>query len=510
MIFASFAQNTTMSRYILFILSALLCSNLLFGQTLADNPSYRAMTAERDGLKSSEDSLSKALAASRKRFEDGDTKAGDDIVRQEGEIYDLKAKISRVSSRMTAIEQEFASQSLEESPAFGVERREFFGNDIFVRNLSRKDLSMLNSAAPTERAMVEASNKLQGLYAQLKSMKVAYEASSSQAELDRLRGSAENLKSQIATINAETGAAWIKLYNFKLDTYLVLLDKLQNVDRTTLEALESQGREVRRAEAFSEELLNPAFVVFEAQRGYVHAYEKAIASGEKLRMALDSISRLKPLLAKVDSIENLNFDPRVLTIYAPVSFIKQNYPIQNVADVPQTILPETGIYYSIQIALMSAPPKTLDMFKGAWPLQVEHTADGKFRYMVGGFDTYADAAAAVSQLYKAGYKAPVMMAWIDGKMTSTAKAKAAEASRPKSEGTLGSFKIEVNTTDPAVADKLRAVVEMHAKGKSIARVTSGKDMIFTITEFGDRYEAEVIAQIIRERTAASAEVAAIK
>lgn len=499
-----------MFRVFAYIFSLSVCVLGAWGQSLSDNASYRALSAEQKELKTREDSLAASLEQSRKLFEQGSTKASSDkIVQLESEIYDLRARISRISSKLSAIEQEFASQALQESATDRVERRGFFTNDIFSTNLSRKDLSMLSSSKKTESTVLELSNAVSALYAKLKSLKVAYEQTSSQSELDKVRAEAQQIKGQIVAVDQKMTADWNKLYNFKLDTYLVLIDKLKNVDRSALETLETEGREVRRAEAFASELLNSNFVVFEAQRSYVRSYEKIIARSEGLKMALDSLSRLKPILTSVDSVVDLSFDPRILTIYAPVSFQKENYPIASINDVPETIIPETGIYYSVQIALMNAAPKSLDMFKGAWPLQIEHTSDGKFRYMVGGFSTYAEASAAVTKLYKAGYKAPVMVAWVDGKFTSTAKAKAVEATKPKVEGTSGSFKIEVQTTDTAVADKLRAVTEMHAKGKSTARLVKGKNLIFTITEFGDRYEAEVIAQIIRERTGASADVVKI-
>lgn len=502
-----------MFRSIFFILVSLflLCNTHdTMAQSPTDSPDYRALSAQQKEFKAREDSMSSALAVARKLYEDGQTSASDQIVRLEGEIYDLRAKISRLTTRMTAIEQQFATESLADKPKEKGEKRGFFANDIFTSSFARKELAYLSSAAAVEGKATEMNNLATALYAQLKSLKVTYEATSSQAELDSTRASAQTIKKHITKINSDLMSRWDKLYNFKLDSYLVLVDKLENIDRSTIEALESQGREVRRAEAFTEDLLNPNFVIFETQRAYIHAYEKAIASAAKLTNALDSIAHIDVILTDVDSMKNIDFDPRILTIYAPVSFQKENYPIKNVQDVPEAILPEKGIYYSIQIALMSNEARSLDMFKGAMPLQVEHTKDGKFRYMVGGFNSYANAAKAVQVLVREGYRAPVMVAWIDGAFTSTSRAKTAEASRPKVETATGNFKIEVTTTDQTVGEKLRSLVEMHAKDKSVARVVKGKELIFTITEFSDRYEAEVLAQIVRERTGASADVVAIK
>lgn len=485
-------------------------------QSLADNMDYRGLMAQRAELKKLEADLSASLVAARKVFEtstgDEQKRASDDIVRLEGEVYDLRAKASKVSSAIAALEQEAAEQSLEQTEAAGqIEHRGFFNNAIFTKNLSRKDLSVLTSAAAVEKRVAPAYNEARTLYARLQSLKIAYDAAASQSQLDGLVGEATQIKQQLEQINTEVLRSWGVLYNYKLDTYLVLLDKVSGVDRSVLEALETQGREARRAEAFSEGLLDAAFVPFDAQRAYVQAYERAIAKGDGLHLAADSLARLKPLLGEVERMEDLAFDPRVLTIYAPVSFIKADYPLKTVAEVPEAIVPEKGIYYSVQIALMAAPPKTLDMFRGAWPLQVQYTSDGKVRYMVGGFDHYAAAQTAVSQLVKAGYKAPVMVAWVNGAFTSAAKAKATEATMPKTASVMGTFSLEVSTTDSAVGEKLRSVVEMHAgQDKSIARLAKGKELIYTVTQFTDRYAAEVLAQIIRERTGASVELVELK
>ncbi|MEF9950218.1 MAG: hypothetical protein RR752_03475, partial [Mucinivorans sp.] len=464
-----------MFRVNIFIFSILaLLSLSALGQSLSDNSDYRAMAAQLKEYKAREDSMSGALVATRKLYEEGDTTAANKIVNLEGAIYDLRDKLSRLASRMIAIEQEFASRSLEDHPAVSSGKRGFFANDIFVSTFTPADLARLSSSAKVERTVAEKNNLTTALYGQLRSLKATYETTASQSELDRTRASALVVKNHITKINAELIALWDRLYNFKLDSYLVLMDKMSAIDRTTREALESQGREVRRAEALASELLNANFVVFERQRNYIHTYEKTIARAANLNAALDSIAHLDPILTAVDSMYDLAFDARVLTLYAPVSFEKESYPISKVSEIPEMIVPESGVYYSIQIALMSTEPTSLAMFHSAWPLQVEQTQSGKLRYMVGGFDSYVDASKGLQQLIRAGYRAPVMVSWVDGQFTSPTKARVVEGSRPKVVNEVGSFKIEVRTTDSSVAEKLRAVVEANAKDKSVSRTTSGR------------------------------------
>lgn len=486
----------------------------LSAQGMSDNTIYLSYKKEYTQLKSDENSLSEKLASSRKKFESGTSEekrvAADDIVRLESEMYDLRAKISKLSSKIAAIEQEFAAQSLKQTDNTKSERRGFYSNDIFTKNLAKKELVTLSSGGKAEQKVLESSLSVKGLYAKLKSLKVAYDLTRSQSELDRIKSEAVEVKSQIIAADTQARKAWDVLYNLKIDTYLVLVDKLGEVDRATREMLESEGREVRRAESFAEASIIPQISVFEAQRKYLRAYEKTIAKSEQLILALDSLERIKPIVVDLDSMADINFDPRILTLYGPVTFRKGDMPISKIEEVPDVVIPEKGVYYSVQISLMAAAPKDLEMFKGAWPLQVENTSDGKLRYMVGGFNSYADAQDAVIKLQKAGYRAPIMMAWVDGKFTTPAKAKAYEVTQPKGEGTVGSFKVEIRTNDSTVGEKIKTVVEMHAKGKNIARFVNGKEYLFTIAEFGDKYEAQVLAQIIADRTGAKAEVMAIK
>lgn len=486
----------------------------LFAQNMSDNPAYVSYKKEYAELKLEEGALSEKLAASRKLFEGGTSEekksAAADIVRLESEIYDLKANISKLSSRITAIEQDFATQSLMKVDNAKSERRGFYLNNIFTKNLAQKHLVTLSTGAKVEQAVLKGSLLVKGLYAQLKSLKVAYDLARSQSELDRIKSEATDIKSQIIVADRQACATWDSLYNFKADTYLALVDKLDDMDRATNEMLESQAREARRAETFAQALLAPQILVFEAQRKHLRSYERVIAKSEKLILALDSLERIKPLIVDLDSMADIQFDPRILTLYGPVTFRKDDMPISKIDEVPDAIIPESGVYYSVQIALMSAAPKDLVMFKGAWPLQVENTSDSKLRYMVGGFSNYADALTAVGKLQKAGYRAPIMVAWVDGKITTQAKAKAYEATQPKGEGTVGSFKIELRTSDSSVGEKIKSLVDMHAKGKNVARVASGKELLFTIAEFDDKYEAQVIAQIIADRTDSKTEVVAIK
>lgn len=483
-------------------------------QSLTDNPTYVSLIQEQQTLKASEDSLSSKLAQSRKLFEEGtkDEKkiATDDIVRLEGVIYDLRANLSRVSSRIAAIEQEFAANSLKTDNGNKIEKRGFYNNPIFTDNVARKNLAMLSSSGRIEQQILNMGAPIKELYAKLHSIKVAYDMTTSQSELDRLKAEGIAIQEQIIKANADARSIWSKFYNFKADTYLSIMDKLGEVDRTTTENLANAGREVRRAEALTDGMMLSQFAVLDAQRKYLQSYEKIIAQSQGLRMALDSLARLKPIAVGFDSLKKINFDPRILTLYAPVTFRKNDMPISTVDQIDEVILPEKGVYYSVQIALMAAEPKSLEMFKGAWPLQVEHTSDGKLRYMVGGFRTYAEAQAAVVQLQKAGYKAPILTAWIDGRLTTAAKAKAYEASQPKSEGTAGSYKIEISTTDSSVGEKLKSLVDIHAKGKNVARTNNGSKTVFTIVEFDDKYEAQVLAQIIVDRTGAKAEVKIIE
>lgn len=502
--------SSCMKRFFLYFIFAVMVISAL-AQSLGDDLAYRALVARQSALKASQDSLQSLLGSARASFEDATEEKRDaisqSIVRLEGEIYDMRSKMSRVGSDIAAIEQQYAERSLQSEALKPVAQSAVLYDNLFFKdNLASGDITKLRSVLGIETKVRQLATLIDPLYARLTEIKTMYDRSILQSEVDALKTEAAGVSSKIEVIDKQIGELWLPVYNFSLDTYLVLLDKAGAQDRTLLESLENEWRDVRRTETFAvENSMAPNLAAFDVERALLISYQKALAKVLGLNVAYNVLtsSKVVPISKEMPIVK---FLPRVLTIYSPIQ-TGITYPSDNPIDLPEAIIPATGNYYAVQISLLSAMPSSLDMFKGAFPLQYLKTAEGKFRFMAGGFHTYAEAAKGLSVLAKAGYRAPVIVAFRDGDWISPLKAKIHDVAPTVGASADGvAYRIDVVTKDMSVAEKLRGVVDMHAKGKSIARIAEGDSLHFTITQFASKEEAEVIAQIIRERVEADVTV----
>lgn len=485
------------------------------GQIHSDS-NYIKLNDQTKRLKQSEDSVQTLIARNRTLFENRpdnkDTYAAE-VVRLEGVLYDIRSNISKIAAQIFQVEQEYISRNISNSDpstpnsdtgnALGLmnkESRNLFNNYFFVSNLSKAEIAYLSSSAQVEKQIASVQSAVNRLYKELGELKDRYDKTTSQNEVDTLFVQAKELKTRITATDNQIAQSWQKLFNQKIDTYLVLIDKLKGVDRLTLEQIDQKSRAVRREEAFAAEQLAPNTVLFQTQKRLALDYEVLLAQNLDLNMALDSLSKqIATLTIDKPSYPDITFAPRNLIVYGAIT-LTGKYSYSSVDSIPEIKIPKTGIYYAIQVAAMAKAPAALSFFKGGEPLQVEKLTDGRLRYTLGGFTSYAEAQKGVNQLIKAGFKAPVMMAWVNGVFTPSLKAKAEEANIVKSAEADGKiYKIEIKTNNAALSTALKEIVDMHAKGKQMTRMNQGSNYIFTVLQFATKAEAEVVAQIIRDK-----------
>lgn len=500
-----------MKQIFAYIIVASFCITLASGQSDGAQK-LLDLTTSQQSLRRGQDSLQRLLITAREQLasatEEQKAVLSTSIVRFEGELFDVRSKISQVGAQIAAIEEQYAESTLihrEKMPV--VQSAVLYQNPFFLNNLPPSDINTIATQPKAEAEILNALAIIAPLYDQLTELKKMYDQSIIQSEVDEIRNSAATIKNQITSIDEVVGQRWNKLYNYLIELYLVMLDKAPDKDRATIEAIEIESRDVRRAESVKQsESLTPQLAAFDLQRNLLQSYQKAIAKAAQLKDAYNALvaRKITPVRTTFPDIE---FLPRVLTVYGPV-MTNYTYPSDNVADLPEMIIPEKGVYYSIQIALMSNPAKSVDMFKKVWPIQWQKTADGKNRYLAGGFHSYDAASKSLATLTKAGFKYPVLLAWNNGVATTTAKAKLAE--KPAKAESASSYKVVVLTKNPAAAEIIKSTVDTHAKGRSIIRMAKGDELQFTVTEFIVREEADVLAQILRERTEASVVVEPIE
>lgn len=484
---------------------------------LAENAEYTRLLREQEMLKACEDSTLSLIEQNRRLFEEGSDRerVGGEIVRLESELFDVRSKIGKVAARVAAMEQTYLIEHMdnegEAETSVVTGERTLFDNPFFVENLSRNDRTLFGLSPRIEPEVMKINRLVSGLYDQLLTVKRQYEAAGDEETIDSLWRRSGELKEQIEQVDALMERLWLVIYDRKRDNYPVLVDQIGTLDRLQLEQLDRESRQVRRAEGWAGEQLAPLVATYPLQKQLMLDYEIAMAEALELTAARDSLATERgkysaEKLAEEMTYRDIRFEPRSLVVYAPITKAgegeSRNYT--TVADIPTLHVPKAGIYYTVQIANYATAPKSIDVFKGMTPIMSQKATNGQWRYMAGGFDTYAAASAAAAQMVRGGFRATVV-AYADGKITTPAKAKTLEATKSTAgggednnstasaaAGRQGRFHIEIIPAEQRLSTAIREIVKARATGTTIVRSTVGNDVVYTIGAFATRKEAEAL------------------
>lgn len=501
---------------------------------------YMELLKEQEELKKTEESTLKLINETRKQFEDsrkkGTSQSGADygqkIVKLEGELFEIRSKMGRITSRISEIEQDYilrnmgqggSSETSGASQNDSKQAKTLFYNSFFTENLVKNDVTLFSLTPKVEPEVIKINKRIKDLYGQLETVKRQYEQANDQEIIDSLSVRASVLKDQIEQEDALMDKLWLPIYNRKMDLYPVLLDKIGRVDRLKLEQLDQESRAVRRAEGLAGEQLAPLLTTFPLQKQLALSYETIMAELLGLNIALDSLKAEYKKIPDVDSMiyEDIEFEPRNLVIHSP---IKLGVTIENagasefyteIQDIPQLQIPKKGVYYAIQLSIYTTPPK-ITVFKGASPMRQEKLPDGRTRYTAGGFDTYTEAQKALTQMQRGGFNAPRVVAWIDGKTATITQVRAAEKERQTAAEQAGDglYCVDIIPAEARLSTGLREIIEKHAKagsGISIVRSTNArKEVVYSVGNFTNRVDAERLAAALSEEPKVKVQVTEIQ
>lgn len=496
---------------------------------LEQDADYMQLLQQQLQLKTQEDSTVSLINNRRKLFEKGSErdKIGQEIVRLEGELFEIRNRMGKITAQVAAIEQEYIIEHMDD-PAASANRgegsadaRTLFANPFFTDNLSKSDIALFTVTPKVEPEVGKINKRIASLYGQLTTVKRQYDGADDQDVIDSLSTRAGELKEQIEQVDALMERLWLSIYNRKLDNYLVLMDKIGTIDRLKLERLDQESRQVRRAEGLAGEQLAPLVATYPLQKKLALDYEITMAQALGLKQAEDSLRAESgkfsaEAAAKEMTYPDIPFVPRNLTVYGPIvrteDAAQRNF--STVEDVPVLHVPKKGIYYTVQIALYTTPPKSIDVFKGMTPVMYQKTTNGQTRYLAGGFTSYSDALTAVNQMIRVGFRAS-MVAFSDGKATTAAKAKALEASRREeaekkhgADGVTG-YNVEIIPAELRLPTAMRETITARAPGKTIVRNSSGSEVIYSVGSFASETEADALAEALRSQPNVKIKVVAL-
>ena len=493
---------------------------------LERNAEYMQLLERQSQLKAQEDSTISSINNNRKLFENSSErdKLGQEIGRLEGELFEIRNRMGKITAQVAAIEQDYIIDHMDDPAASaspGVAEtagaRTLFANPFFADNLSKSDASLFMATPKVEPEVLKINKRIADLYEQLTAVKRQYDAAAEQDIIDSLSMRAGELKEQIEQVDALMERLWLGIYTRKLDNYLVLMDKIGTIDRLKLEQLDQESRQVRRAEGLAGEQLAPLVATYPLQKKLALDYEITMAQALGLKLAEDSLKTelgkfAVGLSAKDMTYPDIPFAPRNLVVYGAIvkagEASQRNY--LGVEDIPVLHVPKKGIYYSVQIAVYTTPPKSVEAFKGMTPVMHQKMTNGQTRYLAGGFATYNEAQEAVAQMVRAGFRGS-MVAFSDGKATTAVKAKALEAAARQAAEKAGTngYNVEIVPAELRLPTAMRETITTRAPGKTIVRNSSGSEVIYSVGSFASKADADALADALRSQPNVKIKVVAL-
>ena len=168
-------------------------------------------------------------------------------------------------------------------------------------------------------------------------------------------------------------------------------------------------------------------------------------------------------------------------------------------------LPE-GLVYQIQMFALQKKAGVKQL-KGLSPVFESMTPKGKYVYRVGLFSTYNDVLAHLNTVKKAGFRNAFIVAAIDGKEMTIAKARVKEA---ELQANMSLYEVRINTGTSELDMSISGGIRQQAAGKDIARTLNDSGAnVYVVGPFAEKEAAEKIASFVRAMSSAETEVCKI-
>ncbi len=153
-----------------------------------------------------------------------------------------------------------------------------------------------------------------------------------------------------------------------------------------------------------------------------------------------------------------------------------------------------GVIYQIQMFTLSKPA-TVASLNGLSPVFEARSANGRYIYRVGLFNTYNDVLSKLNTVKKAGFKSAFIVAFVDGKEVSVSKARAEEKKRPEVQTF---YNVEVIPEDGVLDSAISGGIRQQAPGKDMARrERENGGFSYIVGPFEDKKEADAIVDFIK-------------
>jgi hypothetical protein len=452
---------------------------------LQNDSIYLSLLSTERTLKHAEDSLLTLVHTQRLslRADTSDlARRSQEILRAEETIFEIRNQLGIIASRINGMEQQYLLDHLFSRPEANAptpaEAPNLVDNAWFKDNLTAEEYAELKASDAARARIVALVERYKTTCGELQDIAVKYSETTLPAVSDSLYGVYRNKTAEIRRLESDFQAAWGDRFNQEIYLYSYLLDKLNRTD--DLAALNERSRS--GAESTSK-VLSETFAAYPFQRELILEYQLALARALNLSAAVDSLER-----SRVTESETLAFAPVEITEREFVDFEDVSFPKPSPYDsehpIPELLIPETGRYYSVLVGTF-AQRQGVPMFRGAAPIRFERLDNGQWRYYIGLFRSYDEAAGAVDRLKEAGFRRPEPVRWLNG---------AYENLTEKATENEGLFRIRIENTTGELDPTVRTLLDRYARSKEITRT----EKHFYVATFTNRLHTDDVMEALRK------------
>lgn len=466
---------------------------------LENNTEYISFLEEEERLRKKEDSLTNAVANIRNMFRtapENRERYTKDILRLEGEIFEIRNSIGVVANKINSIEQEFIINNLIATPE-GEQARGSQGrsnippenskvlvlNDYFRLHLPTNDLEHLLEAQENETTTAAFIEQYKENYKAMADIAEVYKTVDNAFEADTLFNKYSVVGNLNDAVADSIAVLWGSVFDNKTFAYNLIFERMGRSD--LLAFFDRKQRETREDIATAkEQAMSPAVLAYIKQKKLIFDYEKTIAETLKYKTSQDSLSRAEAAFdksgysfPKLTMAERLFLEYEDVSIHSPAKYNARN-------PIPELTIYSKGVIYRILLgAFQRIQP--VSVMRGAYPVGYLKGTDGRYSYYAGGYPTLNEAKEGLDALKKAGFRSPKIAVWdySDYRVLD-------ESDLKKGTGTIYSVEI---TGISSLPKSVRDIVSEEFSGTEISR--SGDS--FIIGPFTDKMEAEELLDMIR-------------
>ncbi len=470
---------------------------------LENNEEYMLLLREDAQLQIREDSIAEVVAQTRRLLRsnpEGRQALSQEILRLEGEIFELRSTKGRLIDRIGTIEQEWVLSNLNAPDAVAEEEgsvtipdslklRNLIDNSYFRDNLPQEDYGALRRAQRMELPTEEYVTRYLANYTSAREFAEAYAGAQSQSEALDYEARYKELQAQNLCLADSIVHDWNYIFDNKSYAYAYLLEGMQQ--ESILAREEEALSEVARELTTLRETTSADVVAdYLLRKRVILSYETALAELLALDAARDSLASVKSRLAGIDyHLPPLAIEERTFIEYDSVAFSSTSkYTYQN--PIPECKVYPRGVIYRLLLGTFNTK-RAASTFRGAYPLYYQINEAGKWCYYTGGFATQAEAESMVKVLKKQGFVRPEVVVWRDGVYRNLTQ-------NPEEELPQNRFRVEISGCD-VLPDRVKEVVAASAEGYELSRVGQ---QLFVIGVFDDRAVAERLSEALQQADSA--------